>query len=97
MTRYVTRYVVTRVRREPSSDGTHTHIAGVFVGDEYFPRQQVIRSIGLLNDWVARFAGLDRPLVVVESCPFAACTDAPYIEAFGDVEASKGMSLLRDA
>jgi hypothetical protein len=51
----------------------------------------------LLNDWVARFAGLDRPLVVVESCPFAACTDAPYIEAFGDVEASKGMSLLRDA
>lgn len=94
MTRYVTRYTVTGVRRERSADGSHTHISGVYAGGNYFPRQQVIRSINLLNDWVARAAGRETPIVVVASCPYFDCTESPYLQTPDGAENSDGMELL---
>ena len=94
MTRYVTRYTVTGVRRERSADGSHTHIAGVFAGNHYFPRQQVIRSISLLNDWVARAAGREAPIVVVESCPYNDCGESPYIQTPSAAGAGGNIDLL---
>lgn len=94
MTRYVTRYTVTGVRRERSADGSHTHISGVYAGGSYFPRRQVIRSINLLNDWVARAAGRDTPIVVVESCPHFDCSESPYIQTPVGEENLDGMEAL---
>ena len=94
MTRYVTRYTVTGVRRERSADGTHTHVAGVYAGERYFPRQQVIRSINLLNDWVARSAGRELPILVVDTCPHSDCGEAPYIQATGSDNNQDGMDWL---
>ena len=80
MTRYVTRYTVTGVRRERSADGSHTHIAGVYAGENYFPRQQVVRSINLLNHWVARGPGHETAIVVVGSCPLGECPESAYLQ-----------------
>jgi hypothetical protein len=94
VTRYVTRYTVTGVRREQSADGSHTHISGVFAGGNYFPRQQVIRSINLLNDWVARAAGNETPIVVVDSCPYFDCAVSPYLQTPDNAEHVDAMKLL---
>ena len=94
MTRYVTRYTVTGVRRERSADGSHTHVTGVYAGEHYFPRQQVIRSINLLNDWVARAAGRELPIIVVETCPHFGCAEAPYIQTSDGSERFDGMEWL---
>jgi hypothetical protein len=94
VTRYVTRYTVTGVRRERSADGSHTHIAGVFAGDHYFPRQQVIRSINLLNDWVAKSAGRETPIVVVDSCPQDGCKESPYIQTLQVADSIGGIDVL---
>lgn len=94
MTRYVTRYTVTGVRRERSADGSHTHVAGVYAGEHYFPRQQVIRSIHLLNDWVARASGRETPIVVIAECPHADCAESPYLHAANGSPDSDGMEWL---
>lgn len=94
MTRYVTRYTVTGVRRERAADGSHTHVAGVYAGEHYFPRQQVIRSINLLNDWVAKAAGREVPIVVIEACPHVECMESPYIQASDGTNAIDGMEWL---
>lgn len=74
MTRYVSRYVVTGVRRERSPDGSHLHIAGVFADEHYYPRQQVLRSLRLMNSWVAAIPG--RPIAIVAgTCPHSTCTE----------------------
>ena len=94
MTRYVTRYTVTGVRRERSADGTHTHVVGVYAGEHYFPRQHVIRSINLLNDWVARSAGRELPILVVDACPHEDCTETPYLLASNGETNADGMDSL---
>lgn len=94
MTRFVSRYVVTRVRRERAADGTHMHIAGVYAGGEYFPRQQVVRSLDLLNNWVARASGRDIPIDVVETCPYEPCEEAPYLRSRAHVEGDDPLETL---
>ena len=97
MTRFVSRYIVTRVRRERASDGSHMHITGVYAGGEYFPRQQVVRSLDLLNDWVARAAGRDTPIDVVDQCPHRCDDAAPYLRSRVEIEGADPLELLPEA
>lgn len=94
MTRYVTRYLVDGVRRERSSDGTHTHIAGVYVGNEYYPRQQVVRSIQLQNEWVAIIGRALAPIEVTGACPYPGCHEAPYVGTEASDPSADALDLL---
>ena len=94
MTRYVTRYMVDGVRRERSSDGTHLHIVGVYVGETYYPRQQVVRSINLLNEWVAIVGDMVSPIDVVSACPHRNCSEAPYVRSASPVPGTDSLELL---
>lgn len=94
MTRYVTRYMVDGVRHERSSDGTHMHIAGVYVGDDYYPRQQVVRSINLQNEWVAIIGDMVSPIDVVSNCPYRGCQVAPYVHSASPMPGTDSLDLL---
>ncbi len=96
MTRYVTRYMVDGVRHERSSDGSHLHIAGVYVGDDYYPRQQLVRSIELQNEWVAIIGDMVSPISIVDECPHCNCAVTPYVRSSSPMSGTDSLELLPD-
>ena len=69
MTQFVARYRVTAVRREPASDGSHTHVTGLLADGEYFALQHVVRSIDLHDQWCIEVAGETVVLPSPARCP----------------------------
>ncbi|MHB0927597.1 MAG: hypothetical protein ACYC3W_01550 [Candidatus Nanopelagicales bacterium] len=94
MTRFVTRYVVTGVRRGLSADGSHSHITGVYAGGAYFPREQLVRSIQLRNEWVVRMADELVPVRVTDACPYRNCTESPYVRSISPEPGTDVLDLL---
>jgi len=53
-------YIVTRVRKEFSADGTHRHIEGVFTdADVHHTRKEVVDSIWADNVWKSQADGYE--------------------------------------
>jgi hypothetical protein len=73
-------YIVTRVRKELSADGTHRHIEGVWTdtGDHY-TRREVVDSIDKGNIWQTSADGYEAVIHAVMYCLQKRCYATPYI------------------
>jgi hypothetical protein len=81
----VTTYTVTKVRKESSSDGTHTHLEGV-ISDAgvHYTRKDVVDSINAGNTWQTSAGGYTAKIHTLSYCPKSACYATPYIETYPD-------------
>lgn len=78
-------YIVTRVRKEYSADGTHRHIAGVVTDDDvHYTRQEVVDSIWAGNVWKTQAEGYEAVIEPVPYCPQGICLAAPYLKTNPD-------------
>jgi Protein of unknown function (DUF3892) len=77
----VATYIVKRVQKEFSADGTHRHIEGVFTDtDEHFTRKEVVDSIWAGNVWKTQAEGYEAVIEPIPYCPQAICLAAPYLK-----------------
>ena len=88
MTQFVARYRVTAVRREPASDGSHTHVTGVLADGTYFALPHVLRSIDLHDQWYVDVAG--EPSVLASPARCLRCGQGGVLMADA-VDASAGV------
>jgi len=78
-------YVVTKVRKELSSDGTHRHIEGVCTtAGTHYTRRQVVDSIRAGNTWSTSADGYTATIETIEFCPKTGCLATPYIKTKPD-------------
>lgn len=79
-------YIVTRVRKEESSDSTHHHIEGVCTNDGvHYTRAEVVKSINEGNLWKTSASGYEAIIRPRSSCNRRSnCNAAPYIETNPD-------------
>lgn len=81
----MTTYIVTKVRKELSSDGTHRHIEGVCTeGGTHYTRQEVVDSINAGNTWKTKANGYEAIITTITYCPKANCLAKPYIRTNPD-------------
>ena len=86
-------YIVTKVRKETSVDGTHEHIEGVCTtADVRYTRKQVVDSIKGGNAWVAAADGFITTITTVMSCP--RCSISPYLKTNPDSELKDNLENL---
>jgi hypothetical protein len=80
-----TTFIVTKVRREVSEDGTHGHIAAVCTTEELtYSCRQVVESIHEGDIWITRAEGVSAIVKPVRCCPYDGCKAAPYLETNPD-------------
>ncbi len=73
-------YVVTKVRKEVSADGTHRHIEGVCTSaNVHYTRREVVDSIDAGNAWKTSADGYEAVIKKIPYCPRPACYASPYI------------------
>jgi hypothetical protein len=78
-------FIVTRVRKELSADGTHRHIAGVCTSASiYYARKQVVDSINAGDLWKTSAGQYQATITVMGYCPAAGCLATPYIKTDPD-------------
>jgi hypothetical protein len=78
-------YIVTKVRKESSDDGTHKHIEGVCTEDgTHYTRKEVVDSINQGDTWKTRAEGYEATIRALSYCPKAGCLATPYIETNPD-------------
>jgi hypothetical protein len=81
----VATYIVTRVRKETSEDGTHEHIEGVCIdAGTHYTRREVVDSINAGNTWKTRANGYEAIIEPMSYCPRAGCLATPYIRTNPD-------------
>ena len=77
----MTTYIVTRVRKEFSADGTHRHIEGVVTDEDMdYTRREVVDSIWAGNVWLARADGYETVIEPIPYCPQGICLATPYLK-----------------
>ena len=77
--------IVTKVRKETSTDGTHRHLEGVCTIDEtHYSRGQVVASINAGEDWYTSAGGHQARIKPMTYCPAPACRAQPYITTAPD-------------
>jgi len=77
--------VVTKVRKERSSDGSHEHIAGVCTTDAgNFTRAQVVAGVDAGQNWRTYGGGQYATIHKVQYCKAAGCYLTPYITTAPD-------------
>ncbi len=77
--------MVTRVRKEPSSDRTHEHIAGVCTQEgTYSTRAAVVAGIDAGQDWKTWGGGRYAVIHKIRYCRAAGCYLSPYITTHPD-------------
>jgi hypothetical protein len=78
-------YIVTKVRKELSSDGTHRHIEGVCTNaGVHYTRREVVNSINSGNKWKTSANGYEAVIEPIQYCPKPGCTATPYIRTNPD-------------
>lgn len=78
-------YVVTKVRKESSDDGSHKHIEGVCTNDgTHYTRKQVVDSINAGNAWKTQADGYEETIKAISCCPKSGCLASPYIKTNPD-------------
>jgi hypothetical protein len=81
----MTMYIVTKVRKEYSSDGTHRHIEGVCTdAGVHYTRKEVVDSINAGNTWKTNADGYEATIKTMEYCPKTSCYATPYIKTNPD-------------
>ena len=76
----MTTYIVTSVRKELSSDGSHRHIEGVCTQDgTHYTRAEVVDSIDEGDTWETSVDGYEAVIRPIDFCPRTNCDAAPYI------------------
>jgi hypothetical protein len=76
-------YIVTKVHKETSADGSHEHIDAVrTTANILYSRKQVVDSIGAGNAWVTAADGMSATITPVLSCPH--CSLSPYLKTNPD-------------
>jgi hypothetical protein len=81
----MTEFVVTRVRKELSDDGSHKHIEGVCTSTGmHYTRTEVVDSINEGNTWKTRADGYEATIEPVRYCPRTSCFATPYIHTNPD-------------
>ena len=87
------KFIVTRVRKELSSDGTHQHIEGVCVASGlHYSRRDVVASIAAGNIWVTSGGGREARIKPMPHCP--RCDAAPYITTAPDHTTANNLEFL---
>jgi hypothetical protein len=77
----LTTYTVTRVRKQPSADGSHEHIEGVCTTDNHhYTRIAVVDSISAGNTWRTSAGGYTATISTIRYCPRSGCLASPYIK-----------------
>jgi len=75
------KFVVTKVRRAVSGDGTHAHVAALCTTDGLcYSCRQVVESIREGDVWITRAGGVDAIVKPVRRCPYDGCKATPYLE-----------------
>ncbi len=83
--RVVATYIVTKVRKELSSDGTHRHIEGVCTeAGLHYTRKQVVDSINAGNTWKSKAGNYEATIEAIKFCPKPSCLASPYIKTKPD-------------
>lgn len=78
-------YIVTKVRKELSSDRTHRHIKGVCTDDgTYYSRKEVVDSIDDGNTWRTKADGYEATIATLTYCFRTNCNATPYIKTDPD-------------
>jgi hypothetical protein len=78
-------YVVTKVRKETSADGSHRHIEGVCTaGGTHYTRKEVVDSTKAGNTWKTSADGYEAVIKPITYCPKPACLATPYIKTNPD-------------
>jgi hypothetical protein len=81
----VTTYVVTKVRKELSADGSHRHIEGVCTeAGIHYTRKEVVDSIAAGNTWKTKADGYEAMIQAIGYCPKPSCYAKPYIKTKAD-------------
>jgi hypothetical protein len=80
----VAEYIVTKVRKELSSDGTREHIEGVCVNGVHYIRKQVVESIAANSVWKTQADGCEAVIEPIAFCSKPRCTATPYIKTNPD-------------
>jgi hypothetical protein len=80
----VAEYIVTKVRKELSSDGTHERIEGVCVNGVHYARRQVVESIAANIVWKTQADGYEMVIEPIAFCSKPRCTAMPYIKSNPD-------------
>jgi len=89
--------MVTRVRREWSSDGSHRHIEGVCTtANDHYTRRDVVDSIAQGNLWITSAGGSTAVIKPITYCPTLACHSTPYITTSPDHTAANNLEALPD-
>lgn len=77
--------VVTRVRKEQSSDGTHQHIQGVCLqSGTYKTWAEVIAGLDRGEDWWTYGGGTTAWIKKIPRCLYPGCSVTPYITTAPD-------------
>lgn len=88
-------YIVTRVRKELSSDGRHRHIEGVCTDDgKHYTRGQVVQSIKDGNLWKAKAGDAEAIIEPITFCPATNCYVSPYIRTNRDSSSNDNLENL---
>ena len=89
--------VVTRSRKELSSDGTHRHIAGVCTNEgAYYTRAQVVAALDLGESWFTSAGGATARIKKVAYCPRLGCYMSPYLTTAPDHTIANNLDNLPD-
>jgi hypothetical protein len=81
----MTEFIVTKVRKELSDDGTHKHIEGVCTsGGVHYTRKEVVDGINEGNTWKTQADGYEAEIEVISYCPRPGCVATPYIRTNPD-------------
>ena len=76
----MTRYTVTKIRKEWSVDKTHRHLEGVITEDgTHYTRREVVDSIAEGHTWVTSAGGSVVRISTVVCCHHAFCYALPYL------------------
>lgn len=78
-------YIVTRVRKEFSADGTHRHIESVVTdADVQYTRKEVVDSIWAGDVWKTQADGCEAVIEAIPYCPQGICLATPYLKTKPD-------------
>lgn len=88
--------IVTYVRKESSSDGSHKHIAAVkTTAGVTYTRAEVVASLDRGEDWQTKAAsGHSAKIEKIKFCPGSGCLVTPYIRTNRDKYADDNLDNL---
>jgi Protein of unknown function (DUF3892) len=87
--------IVTRTRKQVSSDGTHQHIEGVCTSDQrYYMRAQVVAGLERGEVWETDGGGGRARIREISYCPHNGCYLGPYITTAPDHTSANNLDNL---